>query len=252
MTLQACAEMLRRGDPDRLLAAMAAPPAARAVLFAIYAMNLEVARAPWMTREPMIAEMRLQWWRDVLAEIASGGTVRRHEVSEPLAQVLDAEGARLLDTLIEARRLDIARDPFADDAALDSYIADTSGTLMWVAARALGADTGEAALRDLGWASGLANWLRAIPDLESRGHRPLPDGRADAVGELAARGLARLKRARAAGVPRVAQPATLAAWQAGAILSRARRDPARVAAGRLEPSPFARRATLILATLRGV
>jgi phytoene/squalene synthetase len=73
MSLEACADLLRRGDPDRFLAAMAAPPAARRVLLPLYAFNLEVARAPQVTAEPMIAEMRLQWWRDALAEIAAGG-----------------------------------------------------------------------------------------------------------------------------------------------------------------------------------
>ena len=72
MTLAACAEMVRRGDPDRFLSAMTAPPDARAKLFPLYAFNLEVARAPWVTQEPMIAEMRLQFWRDALEEIAEG------------------------------------------------------------------------------------------------------------------------------------------------------------------------------------
>jgi phytoene/squalene synthetase len=62
--LEACAALVERSDPDRFRVAMAAPPAAREVLFPLYAFNLEVARAPWATREPMLAEMRLQWWRD--------------------------------------------------------------------------------------------------------------------------------------------------------------------------------------------
>ncbi len=66
MSLAACAALVERGDPDRFLAVMAAPAWARARLFPLYAFNLEVARAPWVTEEPMIAEMRLQWWRDVV------------------------------------------------------------------------------------------------------------------------------------------------------------------------------------------
>ena len=60
MSLQACAELVERGDPDRFLATMAAPVALRATLFPLYAFNVEIARAPWVTQEPMIAEMRLQ------------------------------------------------------------------------------------------------------------------------------------------------------------------------------------------------
>ena len=45
MSVEACAELVERGDPDRFRAIMAAPPEARAQLFPLYAFNLEVARA---------------------------------------------------------------------------------------------------------------------------------------------------------------------------------------------------------------
>ena len=57
MSIDACAEMVRAGDPDRYLSAMTAPVASRARLLVLYAFNLEVARAPWVTKEEMIAEM---------------------------------------------------------------------------------------------------------------------------------------------------------------------------------------------------
>ncbi|MEN9060069.1 hypothetical protein [Ponticoccus litoralis] len=44
--LHACAELVQRADPERFRAVMAAPVAARAALFPIYAFNIEVARAP--------------------------------------------------------------------------------------------------------------------------------------------------------------------------------------------------------------
>ncbi len=78
--LSACAAIIERADPLRFRASMAAPVAARRVLFPLYAFNIEVARAPWVTQETMIAEMRLQWWRDVCDEIANRGVVRRHDV----------------------------------------------------------------------------------------------------------------------------------------------------------------------------
>ena len=250
--LIACARIVERGDPDRFAAAMAAPVSARAVLFPIYAFNVEVARAPWVTAEPMIAGMRLQWWRDALEEIGAGGVVRRHEVVTPLAHVLDAEGAALLDRLIVARRWDIGRDAFADDAAFESYLDATSGHLLWSAVRALGGGD-EAVLRDAAYALGLANWLRAVPALEAAGRLPLVDGRPEAVRALAGAGLERLKRARAARgkISLGARPALLAVWQSGAILRRAQAMPARVASGRLEQAPLARRLGLMGRTLSG-
>ena len=96
--LNACAALVEKGDPWRFRTVMAAPVAARAKLFPLYAFNVEVSRAPYVTAEPMIAEMRLQWWRDALEEIANGAP-RRHEVVTPLAEILTPEQATALDAL---------------------------------------------------------------------------------------------------------------------------------------------------------
>lgn len=243
MSIAACADLVARGDPDRFAATMAAPQAARPVLFPLYAFNIEVSRAPWLSSEPMIAEMRLQWWYDVLGEIAVGAPPRRHEVVTPLAGVLDPAGARLLQPLVEARRWDIYRDPFSDEAALIQHLETTGGTLMWAAARALGGRE-EAVYRDIGFATALAGWLRAIPELEARGRVPLVDGRPDAVAALARVGLARLGRGRLTGA---GYAAGIAGWQTRAILRRAAGAPGLVAAGALQGSEFARRGGLLRA-----
>ena len=150
--LSACAAIIERADPLRFRASMAAPVAARRVLFPLYAFNIEVARAPWVTQETMIAEMRLQWWRDVCDEIANRGVVRRHEVATPLALAISPEDAVLLDTLAAARRWDIYKDPFEDAGHFECYIDQTAGHLMWVTARRLGA-TQEAIVRDAAYAA---------------------------------------------------------------------------------------------------
>ncbi|MGB8812733.1 MAG: squalene/phytoene synthase family protein [Paracoccaceae bacterium] len=255
MTLQACAQIVERGDPDRFAAAMAAPPAARAKLLPLYALNIEVARAPWMTKEPMVAEMRLQWWRDAI-EDAAKGRPRAHEIMAPLAQVIrDADlPPDTLDRLIDARRWDIYQDPFADEAALDAYLADTGGGLMWLAARALGApDSAEPVAMQAGYAMALASFLRAVPELENRGRVPLLDGRPQGVAALANKGLAALAQARSNRnlVPAAARPAMLAAWQTKALLTQAARTPARVAEGTLQLSEFAKRGGLLWAGLTG-
>lgn len=250
MSLSACAAQVARGDPDRFAATMAAPEAARARLWPLYAFNLEIARAPWVTAEPMIAEMRLQFWRDVVAD----GRVPAHEVAGPLVDLIReaALPADLLDRMIEARRWDIWREPFVDVAALDAHIEATSAGLYWVAALALGAaPQHEAAVRDIGFAAGLAAWLRAVPELGARGRQPLPDPRPEAVAALARQGLARLDRGRKAGLPRALRPAVLPAWQAGPVLWMAALDPARVARGALALPEFSRRWRLLRGAFTG-
>ena len=251
MSVDACADLVERGDADRFLAVMAAPVDARARLWPLYAYNLEVARAPWVTKEPMIAEMRLQWWRDVVAEPRA----RAHEVAGPLHDLIATTGlpVAVLDRMAQARRWDVYKDAFADRAAFDAYLDDTAGGLMWLAARALGAgDAAEAPVRAYGWASGLANYLRAVPQLEARGRLPLVDGRADAVRDLARDGLARIAVARAGRrLVGAAGPALLAGWQAEALLQQVVADPRVVGAGGMELSEFVRRGRLLWQAFSG-
>ena len=230
---------------------MAAPVALRARLFVLYAFNLEVARAPWVTKEPLIAEMRLQWWRDVVAE----PTARAHEVAGPLFDLIRDAGlpVDVLDRLIAARRWDVYSDPFVDAAALDGYLEDTAAALMWLAAKACGvADRAEPAVRAYGWAAGLASFLRAVPDLTERGRLPLLDNRAKAVAALAQQGLARIATARAARrwVGQAAA-ALLAGWQTEALLKQVVADPLLVAQGRMGQSEFSRRGGLLWQAVTG-
>ncbi len=248
MTVADCARLVERGDPARFMAAMAAPVEARAVLFPLYAYNLELARAPWLTAEPMIAQMRLQWWRDAVGEAAAGDVPKAHEVMVPLAALIrraELPGS-LLDAMAEARGTDLERKPFATDAALFDYLDVTAGGLMWAGALALGAGPeAEKAVRGIGVAGGLAAWLQAVPDLIARGREPLPDG--GGVAALARQGLERIARARAARatVPKTARATLLAAWQAEPLLRRAAASPAAVAEGGLQLSEFARRGRLL-------
>ncbi|MEL7100468.1 MAG: squalene/phytoene synthase family protein [Pseudomonadota bacterium] len=222
----ACARLVEAGDTLRFACAMASPVEMRARLFVLYAFNVEVSRAPWVTQEPMIAEMRLQWWRDALEEIRTGGNVRRHQVVTPLARAVTAEEAGALDTLVAARRWDIYKDAFDNQAHLERYLAQTAGGLMVVAGR----DPG---LQGTGFGGGVAAWLHAVPALEAAGRIPLVDGTAEGVRALASKGLAALGQV---------GPAALPAAGARAVLKAAIRDPGRVADGSLPPldAPLAR------------
>lgn len=245
----ACAAIVERGDTPRFRAAMAAKPEERAVLFPIYAANVEIARAPWVTQEPMIAEMRLQWWRDVMEEITEGRDVRRHEVATPLAGILTKAGARALDDLIAARRWDIYKDPFEDEAEFTSYLERTGGGLLFAACDALG-QVDRAAAMDAGYAAGLAAFFRAIPALEEAKRIPLLDGRAEAIEALAKDALGRLTAARRKRAS-LAKPACIALWQADPLLRQAARDPRAVAEGRLDVGDFAASVRLSKAALLG-
>ncbi|APX11664.1 squalene/phytoene synthase family protein [Tateyamaria omphalii] len=204
-----CARLVEQGDPDRFRTVMAAPVDARAILFPLYALNVEVSRAPWVTQEAMIAEMRLQWWRDALEEIAEGRDVRKHEVTTPVATILSPDAARRLDEAVAARRWDVYREPFEDEAHFDRYLDQTAGHLMWTAAEALGAPADqERAVRSVAAVGALVAFLRAVPKLEEAGRIPLLDGTHEGVAALAGRIRMRLT------TPRVPARARVALWPA--------------------------------------
>ena len=107
--LSACATLVRRLDPDLFHAALFAPEPARQRLMVLYAFDIELSRAAARSAEPLIAAMRLQWWRDVVAGIAAGEAAQQHEVAEPLHGLLSAHAlpADDLERLIDAREIEL-------------------------------------------------------------------------------------------------------------------------------------------------
>lgn len=248
MSFEACASVVERGDPDRFLAVMAAPVDARRVLFPLYAFNVEISRAPWVTQEPLLAEMRLQWWVDALDEIQSGGPVRKHEVTDPLAELLTPQTAQMLQTCIEARRRDAHRQAFTKHEDLRAYVRDTAGMLQQVAVRTMECEAQEEKAQSVGNALGLANYLRAVPAFLERGMNPLPPMTTDEMTQLLQDHLAMLHSVR--GAPKPVRIANLSAWRAKGILRRALKDQSAIVDGRLGGSEFKRRMGLLWHSLR--
>lgn len=205
MTLQSIAEELRNSDPDRFGASLIAPPEARAKLWTLYALNQEVARAPLHSENPLLAEMRLQWWIEEIKKIAKGQRPQHDLLAE--VAVAWGEDAALLERMAEARRRDCERTPFDGPDEVEAYIRDSAGSLMGLAAHAID-PTGAAspAITAQATGSGLALWLAALPQL-----RQIGLGLRDetAVPELIRRAKAHLAEARRLrrSVPRAVAPA---------------------------------------------
>jgi phytoene/squalene synthetase len=254
MSIETCAEMLRKSDSDRFLATMTAPPDVRAVLFPLYAFNLEVAHLPWVSAEPMIAEMRLQWWQDSIAAVFRGGAPDPHEVLTPLADVIRAHDVQQQEFhgLIEARRRDTYAQPFADTPQLWQYLQDTSGNLMAIAARLLGVEgRWIKTAQEYGTAAGLANYLLAMPELKACGRVPLPNESDEAIRSMAREALDRLEQSRKLQALKPALPALLTACQAQPTLKMAAKYPAKVEAGQLQRSEFRRKGRLLVNSMLG-
>jgi phytoene/squalene synthetase len=263
MSIDACAELVKAGDPDRYLSVMAAPVEARDRLLVLYAFNLEVARAPWASKEEMIAEMRLQWWLDTINEIYDG-KVRHHEVVGPLAEVITAYDLpqNLFVELIEARRFDIYREGHSGLPAFDAYVHATSGNLMRLAAMSLGAED-MASVADFGYGVGVANLWRALPALYVAGRHPVPidcaldrnavaggdvpENLSDALRSISANALSKVRSARRTRntLPKSAVPALLSGWQVDVPLKMVHAQAQNTLRQSLETSEFQKKLGLL-------
>jgi phytoene/squalene synthetase len=102
-------DLVRGADRDRFLASLFAPEPARTGLMALLAFDHELARTRSVTREPMLARIRLEWWREAVAEAAGTRTPRAQPIVESLSEIVRRHGIAVesLRALIDAREEEI-------------------------------------------------------------------------------------------------------------------------------------------------
>ncbi len=244
--LSPVAALVRHHDRDRFQTALFAPARHREALFALYAFNFEIARVRESVREPMLGQIRLQWWREAIATAYEGGAPRHHDVAEAITEAIRSRSLSRahFDRLIETRERDLDDTPPATLAALEDYAEGTSARLVMLALETLEAATPAAlqAAHHVGIAYALAGLLRALPAHAAVGRSFIPAdiaaqaglGGADlrgspalreSVGTIAASASLHLAAARALrrGVPAAAVPALLPARVAANALRRLER-----------------------------
>ncbi len=194
--------LVRERDLDRYLATLYAAPAARPGLFALHALDLELAGVARSTTEPMLGQIRLAWWREQLEALDAG--------ARPAQPVLAALAEHLVPAGVAGASLEPLEDAWL--ALLDDDVeghAQARGRLFDAAAQLLlpVADAATEPVRRLGsgWAivDVARNGLAIGEDLLARADAmlapcPLPAA-ARTLGGLAAlarRDLAALRRGR--------------------------------------------------------
>ncbi|MBP2316017.1 phytoene/squalene synthase family protein [Azospirillum soli] len=268
---------VRKYDNDRFLTSLFAPAERREALFALYAFNLEIAKTREVVTEPVLGQMRLQFWRDGVEAVYEGGPVPKHAVMEPLAAAAKEHGLSRahFDRLIDAREADLDDSPPANLECLVNYAEVTGAPLIHLALEVLGVrdEAAQRAGRHVGIAYALTGILRAVP-FHARHHRQLlPDDRMRAhgakpgdlfelrstpelrpvirdVGEAAREHLSQARALRRE-VPKAALPALLPAVLADTYLDVIAKEGHDVFAPRvMMPNPF-RQAKLGWAAVRG-
>jgi len=165
--LSPIANDVRRFDYDRWLSCLFAPKGPRECLFAILAFNIEIARVRETVSEPLLGDIRLQWWRDALTGL-TGNISKPHPVVEALhsfnrQQPIDFN---LMLEMVDMRAKDLDPAPIESTGDLLVYADTTGGALHHLMYKALGgADNSkniEAVVR-CGRSYALTGILRAIP-----------------------------------------------------------------------------------------
>lgn len=149
-----CADLVRDRDRDRWLATLYAPAGVRPALFALHALDLELAAVVATTTEAMLGEIRLAWWREQLTRLDTGAV--------PAQPVLAALAAHALPLGVTGRSLEPLEDAFLSlliderlaGKALDEHLDRRGGTLFGACATALGVARASAAVLGRAWALG--------------------------------------------------------------------------------------------------
>jgi len=146
-------------------------------MLALIAFNYEIGRVRGVVSEPMLGQIRLQWWREALDGIYAGSP-RSHDVVLALNEAIArySLSRELFDIMIDTREQDLDDTPPEDLPALMRYVAGTAGALNQLMLEVTQRD--DVSLRhaaaDIGAAWGLVGLLRAIPSLAAQGRVLLP------------------------------------------------------------------------------
>ena len=136
------ANLVRARDEDRWLAAQYATAELKSALLALYAFHGELRRIPGAVSEPPLGEIRLQWWREALAEIIAGKSPRAHPVVETMSatNIVRPELMELFETAIDATSRTLYGEGFDDVGDLASWLQEAEGTIDLLALKLAGGE----------------------------------------------------------------------------------------------------------------
>jgi phytoene synthase len=125
-----CEAIVRRDDSDRWLATFFISEPCRKHIYALYAFNLEIARVREIVSEPILGEIRYQWWRDAL-EQTDAADVAANPIASALLDTIERFNLPKdsLLRLIDARVFDLYDEPMQDITAFEAYAAATTSNL---------------------------------------------------------------------------------------------------------------------------
>jgi len=134
-----CAGEARRNDWERFICTLFAPREVRESLFSLIAFNSELARTRNVVSQPLLGQIRLQWWRDAIAALYGDAppdaATATHPILVPLGRAISDHRLEraLFDAMIDSRsdELDEGGLGTPQSGALDvlEYLLSSAGSL---------------------------------------------------------------------------------------------------------------------------
>ena len=161
-----CSEMIEKDDHDRYLTTLFADADKRRSLNTLYAFNIELSKVLDSSKEPLVSEIKLQWWHDSL-EAIQNGSIANHPILEEMSVLLQKCEVSIEDllVLIDSRRYEL-RDTHAKTLKdLVNFCRLTAGTLNRLTLQILNPNSCHSDhhhAEQMGTAWGLVGIIRAI------------------------------------------------------------------------------------------
>jgi len=164
--------------PDFYLCALLAPKAARDDLIALAAFKGTIENICFRVSEPLIGDIRLQWWCDWLQGLPGNGQ-SGHPIADTMATVIARNNlaAKSIHRMLDAQRTHIYSSPVLQMKNLFADLVNADGMAFTCAAQILGEPVSIELLMAsaaAGRAYGLVRLITHLRDHAARGYWPLP------------------------------------------------------------------------------
>nr|WP_319485003.1 squalene/phytoene synthase family protein [uncultured Cohaesibacter sp.] len=169
-----CQTELKHLDPVRHFIALTAPEIHRPSLMVLFAFLATLNRIPAQVSTPEMGQIRLQWWRDIIADTQSGfgngcGLANVGPLATALKQILKQYRLSVehLTAIVDALGFNLEHNPIPDETAYRNHVWQTDSLPMLLASQILNKGEEprlpEGLMESAGLASGLARHLQNWP-----------------------------------------------------------------------------------------
>lgn len=161
-----CQQLARTADWEGFMVSLFVPTSAWRATWAIRAFNVETALIRDHVKDVTIGRMRIQFWRDAIAQTFEGRPPE-HPVTLSLASALETQALShsWFKRILSARETDLTTSQFNTITDLETYAENTQSSILYLQLESLG-------IRDtymdhiashFGKAVGISTCLRGIP-----------------------------------------------------------------------------------------